>query len=398
MRKIWISFGVLAALLFSADGYANDFDRGIKLYRRADFKGAESAFLNFLRGGANRATKGRAYKYIGLSQYMMGRKHEARNSFLNALKYDAKMEIFPDEVLDSSVLEFFLQIKRDSKGGAVPVTSPPLTRRYPVHNKPITSKPASRKSATTKAARKIPARRAAPAKAAPKAVAKKPSSGKKTNTAKTTRVKRPIAKKKNKRQYDLFSGKSKKPRRITFDDKNDAPRERTGLLLPPSSSGRRTWLNKDMNPWHFLPFGVGQYVNNSYKIGHMFAAAGILTLGSFVYHIHRWGEDQDMLNDYYVQRENEIKVTKEKGVPQATQEKFVQDWDDYIESWEDYLTTLQLYSYISLGAFVAVWAGGVAEAILNRPSTTKYSLLPQIYYGHDSSSPQFALIWQYQLH
>ena len=152
MQKIAVIAGILAASLFSASIYANSYDRGLKLYRRADFKGAESAFLDVLRGGVNRATRSRVYKYIGLSQYMLGRKNEARASFHSALKYNPKIEIYPDDVFDSSLLEFFLQIKQDSKRGLRVVTSPPprRTTAAKVAPPPITKKPASRKVVSAK--------------------------------------------------------------------------------------------------------------------------------------------------------------------------------------------------------------------------------------------------------
>ena len=73
--------------------------------------GAEQAFQEVLRGGVNRSTRAKIYKFIGLSQYMQGRKKEAAESFHSALKYDSLTELFPDEVLDSLVIEFFFTDK-----------------------------------------------------------------------------------------------------------------------------------------------------------------------------------------------------------------------------------------------------------------------------------------------
>ena len=410
MQKIAIIVGLLAASLFSAGSYANSYDRGIKLYRRADFKGAERAFLDVLRGGANRATKGRIYKYIGLCQYMMGRKKEARVSFHSALKNDPKTEIFPNEALDSSVLEFFLQIKQDSKKGIGVVASPPpASKRYPSHGKAAAKKrtapkQAPRRAATAKTAPKQAPRRAATAKTAPRPVAKKPPN-KKATTAKpskssrqNTRDKRQVAKKKAKKD-NLFTGKTKKPPRVIFRDKNgstDQPQEPSdSLLLPPGSDSDSSYYSSTSNLWHFLPFGVGQYMNDNYKLGHAFAAAGILTLGSFVFYLYTTQAEQQTLDEYY-----EGKAFDEQTLDR-NDEKYqahFAEWDNLITEWEDYVAALRLYSYLSLAGFVAVWAGGVVEAILNRPSLREYSLLvPKVHYRHDFQGHQFALLWQYQL-
>ena len=146
-------------------GYGQSFDRGLKLYRRADFNGAEQAFQEVLRKGVNRSTRAKIYKFIGLSQYMQGRKKEATESFHSALKYDPLTELFPDEVLDSAVIEFFLQIKQDRRrrGGRV-VATPPV-QRYP-------SAPAPGKTGTTSKplVKKAPGKKTLPKKAQAKKI------------------------------------------------------------------------------------------------------------------------------------------------------------------------------------------------------------------------------------
>ena len=401
MQKIALIVVILVASLFSAAGHANSYDRGIKLYRRADFRGAEHAFLDVLRGGANRATKGRVYKYIGLSQYMLGRKKDARASFHSALKYDSKTEIYPNEALDSSVLEFFLQIKQDSKKGIGVIASPPpVSKSYPSHGKAITSK-----RNTPKAAPKSPSRRVTAAKVTPKHAAKK-STSKRESTAKSTksgkqntRGKRQVAKKKANKN-NLFTGKAKKPPRVIFNEKGKTSKQQTRsgqLLLPPGADRGSHYYHEDSDLWRFLPFGVGQYMNDNYKLGHAFAAAGILTLGSFIFYMSRLREDQARLDDYYDERELHTPTAKGRMTPQKFAE-YEAEWEATITEWEDYVGALKLYSYLSLAGFAAVWAGGVVEAMVNRPAAQNYSLLvPKVHYGYDHQGHQFALLWKYQL-
>lgn len=371
MQKIAVIAGILAASLFSASIYANSYDRGLKLYRRADFKGAESAFLDVLRGGVNRATRSRVYKYIGLSQYMLGRKNEARASFHSALKYNPKIEIYPDDVFDSSLLEFFLQIKQDSKRGLRVVTSPPprRTTAAKVAPPPITKKPASRKVVSAK-----------PIKSGKQGL----------------RGKRQVAKRKDKKG-SLFTGKNKKPPRVIFSEKGKANEQQTrsGQLLLPTGADGDSSYSEDSDWRLFLPFGVGQYLNDNYKLGHTFAAAGILTLGSFVLHMYQLLDGQRTLDGYYEERDHQLRELQESD---PRYDKHVADWEATITEWSDYVNALKLYSYLSLAAFVAVWAGGAIEATLNRPATQGYSLLvPKIHYSYDYQNHQLALLWQYQL-
>ena len=336
MQKIALIVVILVASLFSAAGHANSYDRGIKLYRRADFRGAEHAFLDVLRGGANRATKGRVYKYIGLSQYMLGRKKAARASFHSALKYDSKTEIYPNEALDSSVLEFFLQIKQDSKKGIGVIASPPpVSKSYPSHGKAITSK-----RNTPKAAPKSPSRRVTAAKVTPKHAAKK-STSKRESTAKSTksgkqntRGKRQVAKKKANKN-NLFTGKAKKPPRVIFNEKGKTSKQQTRsgqLLLPPGADRGSHYYREDSDLWRFLPFGVGQYMNDNYKLGHAFAAAGILTLGSFIFYMSRMREDQVTLDNFYAQMANDTPIAKNRKTTQEFAE-YQAAWDATITEW-----------------------------------------------------------------
>ena len=376
MQKIAVIAVILAASLFSASIYANSYDRGIKLYRRADFKGAESAFLDVLRVGVNRATRSRVYKYIGLSQYMLGRKNEARASFQSALKYDKKIEIYPDEALDSSVLEFFLQIKQDSKKGFRTATNPPPRRATAakVPPQPLAKKPASKRAITAK-----------------------PTKSGKQNI----RGRRPVAKRKDKKG-NLFTGKNKKPPRVIFREKGKASEQQTrsGQLLPPGADESGSDYREDSDLRLLLPFGVGQYLNDNYKLGHAFAAAGILTLGSFIIHMYQLQDAQGELDQYYVDRDRQLRELQEPDspLPQAKYDEHVAEWEATITEWADYVDALKLYSYLSLAAFVTVWAGGAIEATLNRPATQGYSLLmPKIHYSYGYQNHQFALLWQYQL-
>ena len=393
MQKTAINIGILAALLFSAASYANSYDRGIKMYRRADFKGAERAFLDVLRGGANRATKGRIYKYIGLCQFMLGRKSEARASFHSALRYNPKTEIFPNEALDSSVLEFFLEIKQDSKQGiGVPAATPPSLgkKSYPTPRKPTISK-----QAAAKVSKRAPPRRA-------KAVSQKHA----VKRSKAAKAERQVVKKKSKKD-SMFTNKNKKPPRVIFKDNNTNERSEHSkqLFLPTSRDDSSSLQYGSSDVWRFLPFGVGQYVNDSYKLGHAFAAAGILTLGSFVFHMYRLQVDQIELDELYEGRttafnnlDKFVAAPTHRDPCNHSRENFKICWNDNVAEWEDYVGALKIYSYLSLAAFAAVWAGGVVEAMVNRPALQNYSLmLPKVHYGYDGHNHQFALLWQYQL-
>lgn len=361
---------ILSLLCIGSVARADNFNQGLTSYRRSDFSAAERAFLRVLQEGVNRATRAKVYKYIGLSQYMLGRKSDASNSFRSALRFDPMTELYPNEVLDSSVIEFFLQIKQDSKKKPAttmprrpPVRKTPLAKKKPyVPKVPMTSgrRPAVRGKAMTK---QSPAKR----------VSKKtPAKSSATKQRKST---------------DSLFG-TKKPKKITFGNKKNrqppagANRRANNLLLPSnkklsaSSSGGVTAL-------HFMPFGIGQFVNDSRLAFPLLALqTGALGCGVWMFLLALDRENERDTDSNYKE------ALDRKGTGSEQDQK---NDKDYIEKYNAYVDEPKILSYVCAGSFAALWIGGTIEAIINRPLGEKYSVfIPKLHYRLDDHTVTLA--------
>ena len=354
---------IVLLLCFSSVARADNFDRGLKSYRHSDFGAAERAFLKVLQEGVNRATRAKVYKYIGLSQYMLGRKADAGNSFRSALRFDPLTELYPNEALDSSVLEFFLQIKQENRRKA-PTTSK-LPRRPPVRKPLAKKKPYVPRIPMTGGQRATvrgkPTTRQSPAK---RVVTKRPP----TKTP-TTRQR--------KSTDNLFG--TKKPKKITFGSKKNrqpttGDNRRSNNLMLPSNKKLSAGSGGGITALHFMPFGIGQFVNDSrWGFPLLVGQIGALGCASLMYMVA-------------IDRENDPGYTGVKEAPNKTVAE-----KDYIEKYEAYANEPKIISYICAGGFATLWIGGMIEAIINRPLSEKYgALIPELHYHPGDSSVTLA--------
>ena len=414
---------VLIILTVSSSVLANSFDRGLNYYRTANFVQAKVEFQSALRAGSNRSGYGKIYKYLGLSQYMLGETKEAKASFGYALHYDPGVELYPNEVLDSSVLEFFLSIKQKlkkarpsppkraktsvvnrAKKKPVPVVkAPPVKapsakvvkpvklpaskskvgtsrkpRRVQAKNKPAAARPKTNKvaSRSRSAANKGVQKKSPPKQARPKTVGRQ-----------TKQQKPAVAK--NKKQLNMFSAK-KPPKVIILDSSGNKvkkqPKKRVPAyqeLLPvPSSKTSSVRVRGGISAWSFLPFGAGQYAAGRYKIGHLLAIASVgalVTSGAFYWAMtDSEGKLEQVTNglaackkrnacdNKALDKEN---LNKDGKPTETTVLKILTRSQGEIDN-EIFLNKIGMWS--GVGAFGALWVGGIVEAVVNRPSPISY--------------------------
>ena len=357
---------ILLLLSLGSVARADNFNQGLTSYRHSNFSAAEQAFLKVLQEGVNRATRAKVYKYVGLSQYMLGRKADAGKSFRSALRFDPMTELYPNEVLDSSVIEFFLQIKQDSRKRSpatsqVPRRPPvrkPLAKKKPyVPRVPMTGgrRPAVRGKATT---RQPPAKRV---------ISKKPAA--KSSTTK------------QRQSTDSLFG-TKKPKRISFGKKTRQPagdNRRSNNLLLPSNKKLSSSSSSGITVLHFMPFGIGQFVNDSrWGLPLLVGQTGTLGCAAWMFLLALDRENERDTDPNY-----------KKSLAQKEEEEFKK----YLEDYDAYVDEPKFWSYICAGGFATLWIGGTIEAILNRPLGEKYgAIIPELHYHPGDSS--VALAWR----
>ena len=397
---------IIVLACVSAHVYANSFNNGIMHYRRADFQQAEKSFQDALRKGSNKLGLSKIYKYLGLAQYMLGKKQEAEASFSHALRYDPASELYPNEVLDSSVIEFFLSIKQSIRTGSKPalVAKPPPAAAPPKRRKSV---PALKKKPPPPVVRKTPARLPAkkPAAKAPKpphtVMRKKPVPKKQPLSRKQ------VQKKSNKRgsattaierkkRTNLFSGK--KPAKVVIIDKGgkkSASPPRKELFTLPSKRVGLANTGGGVKIWHFLPFGVGQYVNSSSKLGNLFLLGSLGSVaGSVVYFILADGAAQERDDSSLKSLYNRCRADPDSEELKTKDcKEYITNYDSFVKEANGVVQTYKIISYSFIAAFASIWIGGAVEAVLNRPRLAKFTLLPEIHYDKQS----IAFSWKLSL-
>ena len=98
-----------------------------------DFKTAQTQLTLALKSAKSKTELADTYKYLGVSQFMLGNKQAATASFQRAKTYNPSVNLTASEVVDESVIPLFRAAKT-SKSTAV---APPQNKK----GKPVASAP-----------------------------------------------------------------------------------------------------------------------------------------------------------------------------------------------------------------------------------------------------------------
>ncbi|RYZ58615.1 MAG: hypothetical protein EOP07_06510 [Proteobacteria bacterium] len=160
----WFLSLILGLLLMSLPAEAQTFEDGYQSYVRNQFPVAELQFKNALRKATADEDKAVLLKFIGICQYMRGDKKNAQTSFVSALNSDRSIAIESEDVLDPSVISFFVsiksrmgpEIKKKPKPAPVAVSKPTFqTQTQSQAQNPSPKPKAKKKSAKVKGSESI---------------------------------------------------------------------------------------------------------------------------------------------------------------------------------------------------------------------------------------------------
>lgn len=123
----------LGGLLGTSILRAQTFEDGYQSYMRNQFPVAELQFRNALKQAQAKEDRAFILKFIGICQYMRGDKKGAGSTFYQSLSSDPNVTIDEEEVLDSSVVGYFMSVKskwmKDQQGAmgrsSAQTTAPP---------------------------------------------------------------------------------------------------------------------------------------------------------------------------------------------------------------------------------------------------------------------------------
>lgn len=100
--------------IYAQQSNSDYFRQGYQAYTRNQFKRAEPLLKKAQAAAKTNEDKAFIMKFLGTSQFMMGERHKARETYILALGYDGSLNISDEEVLDPSVIPFFTQIKAET--------------------------------------------------------------------------------------------------------------------------------------------------------------------------------------------------------------------------------------------------------------------------------------------
>lgn len=282
--------GLSLGLMFAGQAQAQTFEEGYQSYMRNQFPVAELQFRAAVKKAKTREDRAFIQKFIGICQFMRGDKKSAANSFYEALGFDRNITIDEEEVLDPGVVSFFNVIKA-------------RWLNTPEGKASMMPTPVARPAPAAVAQAPKPAVQEVPP--APKAVAPeaKPAA--------------PVAKRK----------KTK-----------DASKAE-------DSSRMFSWM-------HFMPFGLGQFHNESYTLGSAVAIGQVFAIYQYM------SLDKQIADE----RAQSQQVADNPNILQAEKDQFILDNAGYIDG-------LTSDKNSAATAFAALYIAGVAQALIFAPQS-----------------------------
>ena len=374
----WNKFYCVVAMAFSitmpSASLSQSYSAGYNKYVQGDFEGAEKSFQITLNKRLTTAEKARIYKMLGISQYMQGKRIAAESSFQKAKGLNPYINISPSEVLDESVVTFFNTIqapkgpklppssKSDAtaqetylkvyanpsfaqvavdgvnlgRAGGLIKVSPGFhkievsAKNYKTHSQPIDVKQGQVNNITINLVKgsESAVSKPAPVKtAAPPAVKK----DRKVKKVKKRRVAKPKQMKKVR----------KKRKRVA----KSGAKEEKSMTFP-----------------HFLPFGVGQYLNDDTVLG---VASSTLQAFGFGYGTYLWFFVAGPLVDEANSDREKMEVQRDLDFPDPSTEAWQQRNTEIIKFSEDKdaeAESIYQQSFLMHTLAGTVWLASVIQA------------------------------------
>lgn len=112
MRKLFYTFIIIAAnMVIPISAAPSPVSTLQSLYERADFKKCSRLGKSITKRKEYKKDWAKAYKYLGICQYMLKNKTSAELSFRKSVRFNSSINIDASEVLDTSVISFFKKLK-----------------------------------------------------------------------------------------------------------------------------------------------------------------------------------------------------------------------------------------------------------------------------------------------
>lgn len=111
-ERFWSGSVVFLLLfLFVPGAFAQGYKAGRAALMRSDYRGAEAQLSAAIKIAKSKSELAETYKYLGVAQYMQGRKTAATGSFIRAKNLNPSIKLTTNEVADESVIPVFASAK-----------------------------------------------------------------------------------------------------------------------------------------------------------------------------------------------------------------------------------------------------------------------------------------------
>ncbi|MEZ4743873.1 MAG: hypothetical protein R3B45_15750 [Bdellovibrionota bacterium] len=111
-----------------------------------------------------------------------------------------------------------------------------------------------------------------------------------------------------------------------------------------------------------LPFGAGQFQNNSYILGSTFALLEVGAIYYFLDSSKKADQEVDATNS-----EIDKRLLEESTLSGDDKVNYQKETEDYATQAEDEINSLRQQAQIGIAAFAGLWVIGALEAVLNTP-------------------------------
>jgi hypothetical protein len=295
------------SIMLSSRGGAQTFEEGYQSYMRNQFPVAELQFRSAVKQAKTKEDRAFILKFMGICQFMRGDKKSAVNTFHEALAADRNITIDEEEVLDPGVVSFFNVIKTRwiSSPESQAAAKGPAQKNMAVAAKSPAA-PVAPVAAKTLAQEQLPAA---------KVGVQEPKPASPANAIPTD------PKTKKKKTKEALSSSNK----------------------PEAGSRIFSWM-------YLMPFGLGQFHNESYFLGSAVAIGQVYSLYQY----------QFLSSQISKERKQNQEVEVNPNVLQSRKDEFLLENANYISGLKKDRDTAGTL-------FAALWIGGVIEACISAP-------------------------------
>ena len=335
---------------------AQDYTAGLTQFRKGQFAAAEKTFTALLPTTTDAKELAKLYKFIGICEYMEGKRLESAASFRHAKGLDASIKLTDKDIIDESILDFFASIPIPA-----PIVLPSPTSAAPLPEKKIEIVKAEKKKAWILVKSNVLAKVTIDNQLAG-------DTGEKLTVipgAHQVQVVHDGYEKEVKHvevaadtvhevEVSLQKLVKKKKVKLKLNAEKETGEEETHTLPP-----------KNYKMYYLLPFGIGQYINHSYFVGGVAAASQI----GFAY--LAWSNYQQA-EAIIAETNTEVSIREQIANSQFTDEQEQQAYYqtqilDYQKAQNKKANEYYNNSDNALTAFVLSWVASILEAYLNSP-------------------------------